>query len=99
MNSEVFFNDNFSENGEKPEAKENLMSRVNFSWIRALACFLVLTGLLFCRHFFASYYTKIGEFYSVNFKNDDEKIAEIKNLVLDKIGILRLTIKEEINNL
>lgn len=99
MDSEVFFNDDFSESSEKPRSEETFIKKINFSWARVVICFFVFMGLLLCNRFYSSYYEKIGTFYSINFKNDDEKIFEIKNSVLDKLTTLRLKIKERINNL
>lgn len=99
MDSEVFFNDNFSENSEKSGSDETFIKKINFSWIRILICFFIFIGLLFCHHFYPSYYEKIGTFYSINFKNDDEKISEIKNSMSDKLAALRGEIKEKLNHL
>ena len=99
MNSEVFFNDDFSENCEKMENDETVIKKINFSWVRVLVCFLIFVGLLLCNHFHTSYYEKFSTFYSINFENDDEKIVEMKNLVLEKFKDLRFKIKEKINHL
>lgn len=99
MNSEVFLNENFSENDEKVEGGKSLIKRINFSCVRVLICCLIFIGLLFCRHSHMAYYTEISKFYSANFKSEDEKISEIKNSILEKLENLHLKIKFKINNL
>lgn len=99
MNSEVLLNDDFSENIENTDSVKTFTHKVNFSFVRVLICSLVFIGLIFCKHFYTSYYIKISEFYSASFKSDDQKILEIKNIALDHIENLRIKIKEKINNL
>ncbi len=99
MNSEVFLNNDFSENSEKSKNKEKFIKKINFSWIRIIVCLLAFIGLVICRYFYTPYYIKISTLYSENFKNNDEKISEMKNFVEDKLKIWRLEIKDKINNL
>lgn len=99
MDSEIFLRDDFGENDEKAEDNETFVSKINFSWIRIFICLLAFVGLICCKHFYVANYIKIGEFYSANFKSDDEKISEIKGFVLDKLDDIRLKIKLKINNL
>ncbi len=99
MNSEVSLNNDFSENSEKSKNKEKFIKKINFSWIRILICILAFIGLVICRYFYTPYYIKISTLYSENFKNNDEKISEMKNFVEDKLKIWRLEIKDKINNL
>ncbi|MDO4199973.1 MAG: hypothetical protein Q4D57_04400 [Clostridia bacterium] len=99
MDSEVFLSGDFGESGEKTEDNETFISRINFSWVRIFICLLVFCGLIFCKHFYTAYYIKTGEFYSARFKNDDEKISEMKGFVLDKLDNMRLKIKLKINSL
>ena len=99
MNSEVFLDNDFSENEESIEADNELIKKVNFRFIRILICALTFIGLLFCKHFYAPYYAGDREFYCMSFKNDDEKIFEIKNSILAKLESLRLNLKSKINDL
>lgn len=99
MNSEVSFNENFCENIEKEEYNNAFINGINFSWVRVVICSLMFIGLLFCKHFYMPFYTEIGAFYSASFKNDDNKIYEIKNSILGKLENIRLEIKSKINAL
>ena len=99
MKQEVFLSDDFVENREKLEAGAWAHGRINFSWIRISICFFISISLLFCKHFSASNYEKIGIFYSENFKNNDERVTQMRESISDKIEGLRLKIKGKINHL
>ncbi|MBR2578834.1 MAG: hypothetical protein IKE41_01675 [Clostridia bacterium] len=99
MDSEVFLDNDLGGDSQAAEPSRMFVNKINFSWIRFLICFLVFIGLIFCKRFNAPYYAKIGMFYSERFKNDDEKISEIKDMALDRLENLRMKIKCKINEL